>query len=303
MISLIPDGFNDFHCKGGACRHTCCQVWIIDIDEDTAAYYQHLEGPLGEKLRASMEKSREGWHFRLNDRGFCPLLEPDGLCQVVKELGDDALCDICAVHPRFFTHVDDEIEEYTLCGTGLCCEETCEILGRLKGPIRFRNEDTGERCTLPELLEDMGWGPIPKTLVHFRPILTEAEAKKILQQLAETEPIDPAWTREMEQLPEKLPLLMTRQQAYTAACDPDLFDRFYHFILYRQLDKLDAYGLETLIQYARQSTQYIFLKAALTGDPLEAARRWSEQIEYDTENVGKLLEGIEPSQPQMDDKK
>jgi lysine-N-methylase len=85
---------------------------------------------------------------------------------------------------------------------------------------------------------------------------------------------------------------MTRQQAYTAACDPDLFDRFYHFILYRQLDKLDAYGLETLIQYARQSTQYIFLKAALTGDPLEAARRWSEQIEYDTENVGLLLDGI-----------
>ncbi len=57
MISLIPDGFNDFHCKGRCLpRHTCCQVWIIDIDEDTAAYYQHLEGPLGEKLRASMEK-------------------------------------------------------------------------------------------------------------------------------------------------------------------------------------------------------------------------------------------------------
>lgn len=33
MISLIPDGFNDFHCKGGACKHTCCQVWIIDIDD------------------------------------------------------------------------------------------------------------------------------------------------------------------------------------------------------------------------------------------------------------------------------
>ena len=73
--------------------------------------------------------------------------------------------------------------------------------------------------------------------------------------------------------------------------------------VYRQLDKLDAYGPETLIQYARQSTQYIFLKAALTGDPLEAVRRWSEQIEYDTENVGKLLEGIDTSQPQMDDKK
>lgn len=292
MISLIPDGFNDFHCKGGSCQHTCCQVWIIDIDEDTADYYQHLEGPLGDKLRASMEKSDEGWHFKLNDRGFCPLLEPDGLCRVVKELGDDALCDICAVHPRFFTHVDDEIEDYTLCGTGLCCEATCEILARLQGPLQFRDEDTGKRYTLPELLEDMGWGPIPEEVYHFSPILTGEETAKIVNQLAETEPIDKAWSEEMQQLQGQIPVLVPRQQAYATKYDPALFDRIYHFILYRQLDKLEGYGLEALSQYARQSTQYIFLKAALTDDPLEAARRWSEQIEYDTGNVGLLLDRI-----------
>ena len=47
MISIIPEGFNDFCCKGGACRHTCCQVWEIDIDADTAEYYQQLPGKLG----------------------------------------------------------------------------------------------------------------------------------------------------------------------------------------------------------------------------------------------------------------
>lgn len=292
MISLIPDGFNDFHCKGGACKHTCCQVWIIDIDDDTADYYQHLEGPLGDKLRASMEKSDEGWHFKLNDKGFCPLLDPDGLCRVVKELGDDALCDICAVHPRFFTHVDDEIEDYTLCGTGLCCEETCEIIARLKGPLRFRDEDTGKRYTLKELLEDMGWGPVEDAWTHFRPVCTEAETRAILQSLAATEPIDAAWTAEMKELPGRTAELTERERAYTARYDRELFDRFLQFIFYRQLDKLEEYGPEALAEYARQSTQYIFMKAALTGDPLEAARRWSEQIEYDTGNVGLLLDGI-----------
>lgn len=292
MISLIPDGFNDFHCKGGACKHTCCQVWIIDIDDDTADYYQHLEGPLGDKLRASMEKSDEGWHFKLNDKGFCPLLDPDGLCRVVKELGDDALCDICAVHPRFFTHVDDEIEDYTLCGTGLCCEETCEIIARLNGPLRFRDEDTGKRYTLKELLEDMGWGPVEDAWTHFRPVCTEADTRSILQSLAATEPIDAAWTAEMKELPGRAAELAERERAYAARYDRELFDQFLQFIFYRQLDKLEEYGPEALAEYARQSTQYIFMKAALTGDTLEAARRWSEQIEYDTGNVGLLLDGI-----------
>lgn len=292
MISLIPDGFNDFHCKGGACKHTCCQVWIIDIDDDTADYYQHLEGPLGDKLRSSMEKNDEGWHFKLNDKGFCPLLDPDGLCRVVKELGDDALCDICAVHPRFFIHVDDEIEDYTLCGTGLCCEETCEILARLQGPLRFRDEDTGKRFTLPELLADMGWGSIPKRFLHFKPLLVEEETSEILMNLSKTEPIDEAWTKEMHDLLERILFVTGQQRIYAKRYDKALFDRLYHYILYRQLDKLKKYAPIAVIMYAHQSTQYIFMKAALTGDPLEAARRWSEQIEYDTGNVGLLLDRI-----------
>lgn len=58
MISIIPEGFNDFSCKGGACRHTCCQVWEIDIDEDTAAYYSQLPGKLGDDLRRAMVREK-----------------------------------------------------------------------------------------------------------------------------------------------------------------------------------------------------------------------------------------------------
>ena len=88
MISIIPEGFNDFACKGGSCRHTCCQVWEIDIDEDTAEYYRQLPGKLGDDLRRSMVREDGTWHFRLNPQGYCHLLDPDGLCRVIKELGD-----------------------------------------------------------------------------------------------------------------------------------------------------------------------------------------------------------------------
>ena len=148
MISIIPEEFNEFCCKGGDCRHTCCQVWEIDIDEDTADYYQHLPGKLGNDLRQAMVKEGDTWHFRLDPQGFCYLLDPDGLCRVIKELGEDALCDICTVHPRFFTYV----YEFILCGTGLCCEKTCEILAALPGPLHFTQEETGVQLTFPKLL-------------------------------------------------------------------------------------------------------------------------------------------------------
>lgn len=212
MISIIPEGFNDFSCKGGACRHTCCQVWEIDIDEDTAAYYSQLPGKLGDDLRRAMVREKDGtWHFRLNPEGYCYLLDPDGLCRVIKEQGEDALCDICTVHPRFFTYV----YEYILCGTGLCCEKTCEILSALPGPLHFTQEETGESFTFPELLEEMGLEALPEDSLHFAPDLTLEELERIIRYLRATEPIDAAWTRDLAAIRENLPAALDRYRAYT----------------------------------------------------------------------------------------
>ena len=41
--------------------------------------------------------------------------------------------------------------------------------------------------------------------------------------------------------------------------------------------------------YARQSTDFIFIETAVFGDLPENIRRWSEQIEYDTDNTDILL--------------
>lgn len=55
---IIPDFYPHFCCKAGDCRHTCCKGWEIDIDDDTAAYYQELQGPLGETVRSHIEKEK-----------------------------------------------------------------------------------------------------------------------------------------------------------------------------------------------------------------------------------------------------
>jgi len=287
MISILPEFFNDFHCKADQCSHTCCQVWEIDIDEDTADYYGSLPGPLGEKIRRSMAKDGDTWHFTLNERGYCHLLDDKGLCTIIKELGEDALCDICTVHPRFFTYVDD----YILCGVGLCCEETCELISQLAGPLHFMDEDTGTPLLFATLLEGMGLA-MPEEELHFVPAPDAGCYHKLLARLAGTEPIDQAWTDRLQELLARVPEIVKAAEAYKSSCDATLFDRLYQYIFYRQLDKADTYGMRTLAEYARESTEYVYLESALTHNPREAMHRWSEQIEYDTENVDFLCNDV-----------
>lgn len=53
--------------------------------------------------------------------------------------------------------------------------------------------------------------------------------------------------------------------------------------------KEPLYGIDAVMTYARQSTDFIFMETAVFEDLPENIRRWSEQIEYDTDNPDILL--------------
>lgn len=40
MKRVVPDYYADFACIAGACRHTCCVGWEIDIDPDSLRRYR-----------------------------------------------------------------------------------------------------------------------------------------------------------------------------------------------------------------------------------------------------------------------
>ena len=48
--------------------------------------------------------------------------------------------------------------------------------------------------------------------------------------------------------------------------------------------------MDVLLTYARESTAFVAACDALHGSDAEHLRRWSEQIEYSTENVELLLD-------------
>ena len=132
MLYVRPDFYDAFRCPAAACRHSCCVGWEIDVDEDALQYYRSLGGKLGDELRRKIALYPTP-HFHLTADERCPFLRSDGLCRLICELGEDSLCDICALHPRFYNEYPGRIEM----GLGLVCEEAARLILSWPKPLRL----------------------------------------------------------------------------------------------------------------------------------------------------------------------
>lgn len=124
MKLVAPSYYKKFKCIADKCKHSCCIGWEIDVDADTDEYYKTVGGELGRRLAESIDRCADTPHFKLCDGERCPFLDKNGLCDIISELGEGALCQICADHPRFRNFYSDRTE----IGLGLCCEAAAEIV-------------------------------------------------------------------------------------------------------------------------------------------------------------------------------
>ncbi len=122
---MKPWFYDKFLCIGDKCTDNCCIGWEIDIDKPAMERFAKVPGEFGERLRSAIrsgEQSRPTFALSSGDR--CALLREDGLCELILHCGDGILCDICALHPRFF----NEFGAVREAGLGLCCEEVCRLM-------------------------------------------------------------------------------------------------------------------------------------------------------------------------------
>lgn len=124
MKIISPEYAARFKCIADKCTDNCCIGWEIGIDRDTLSRYRKLGGELGKRLADSIEESEDGAYFRLGNDKRCPFLNRDSLCDIIKEKGDDALCDICREHPRYYNVLTHRTEW----GIGLSCEEAAKLI-------------------------------------------------------------------------------------------------------------------------------------------------------------------------------
>ena len=299
MISLYPTFYHTFQCKANQCHHTCCQKWTIDVDEETAKLYQTLPTPLGEDLRKFMTVDDEGYYFMFSDKQpTCPLLREDGLCRVVLELDEDSLCDTCHMHPRFYKYIED----LELCGVGLSCEESVEKLLATEGDqLLFTIEDDDseftaeDRPVLENIFDLLALGINP-AICQFTLNHSIHYCQELVTVYKKTEPIDEEWTKQLAHLEAMLSSTTastTMDLLKADTIDVSALNKVYQYILYRQIDMLAEYSLESLVQYAFNATVFIALLTHQFGNLPEQIRRWSEQIEYDEDNVAFLFNEYE----------
>ena len=129
-----PTYFDSFRCIAGACPDSCCKEWDVQVDEDAAAFYRSLPGPLGDCLRQVLKDEDGKTVMTIIDRR-CPMWRIDGLCEIQARLGHEALCKTCRDFPRL-THDYGDFIEY---GLELSCPEAARII--LSAPAGFVSEE------------------------------------------------------------------------------------------------------------------------------------------------------------------
>lgn len=123
MKLYAPSYYKKFKCIADKCSHSCCIGWEIDVDPETQEKYDALTGGYGEKIKESIEIS-DTPHFKLQKNDRCPHLNKQGLCNIITNLGEEYLCEICREHPRFYNFTPQGCEV----GLGMACEEAARII-------------------------------------------------------------------------------------------------------------------------------------------------------------------------------
>lgn len=319
MKLIAPNYYPAFRCIADRCRHSCCIGWEIDIDPDTREAYRHVPGEFGKRLNASIEDGEVSF-FRLGENERCPMLNQNGLCDLITELGEENLCQICADHPRFRNFYADRTE----IGLGMCCEEAARLILTQEEPMALITlEDDGNNAELPEeesallslrteliaLMQD-GSRPIEDRLdalldaVDFAiPDRDWAEVYRGLERLdqawdAMLDSISPlthcAAPRGLSDRPlDPFGVASAEAKPLAAACE-----RFCLYLLYRHLPgALEDDDIPGRVAFCVLSTRVLMALCAAKpdctlADCAEFARMYSAEIEYSEDNIDALLDAL-----------
>lgn len=312
--------YDAFNCIAAACPDSCCRLWDVEVDEDSAAFYEGLEGTLGQVLRKNLTRSDDGIYFTVAD-GRCPMWRDDGLCRIQAELGEAALCDTCRTFPRL-THDYGCFSELQL---EMSCPEaarlllnfdwetvTCELPGG-EAPEYDEEEMQILLSSRDEALRIASAHP-PRDALRLL-LLYGYHTQSVLSGVR-PEPFDPGKALETaEQFhASDLPGLfaffsdletLTPQWADKLASfrapvfDPRMGRLIAYFIRRYWLQAISDGDLAARVKFIVTACLVI---ACLPGDLEQTAREFSKEIENCAENIDAILDGAYEAPALTDDK-
>lgn len=325
MLFRRPCYYDDFICKADKCSDNCCIGWEICIDEDTAELYRSKDGDFGKRLKNCIDFSDETAFILNGER--CPFLNDKNLCEIIINMGEESLCQICRDHPRYFEWYGNTKEG----GIGLSCEEAARLIltdgcyadyfesdvddapdedfdeesFSLLFSIRERIYDILCDCTLSvesRFCEIISLCQGVQTLLDQSTSLDtdcsfsfENEISRIVPVLEKTEAIDEKWTAEFETL--KSTIEKGIDLSYSKEEEKYLERLFAYFVWRYFLKSCFDFRVTEKIRFALFSVTTIFaLYKSKNSADLEALLRsavsYSKQMEYSDENIDVFYESL-----------
>ena len=306
MKTIVPNYYKNFRCIADKCRHSCCIGWEIDIDSNTYGYYRSLKGVLGKKLEKNIQLNDDVASFILTEKERCPFLCQNGLCEIISELGEGALCQICADHPRFRTYLSDRTEV----GLGLCCEEACRLILSNTDKFSLRViEDNGPKEVLSDKeksalnLRDGIFKTLQNRKLSLEKILQLCASqfrlpttKQLYSLFSPLERLDSEWDSLLELLNADIEITDTALlEEYSTVFEQLAFYFIYrHFLdaaLRDESAECVAFAVLSCRIISKLCAAYRNKNGSLTlDDIIEIARLYSSEIEYSEENTHALFD-------------
>ena len=302
MKLYTPNYYKNFKCIAEKCKHNCCIGWEIDIDEDTYEYYQTIKGKFSKRFKNDIVLNDGCAGFRLDGKGRCAFLNKNNLCDIILNLGEDALCQICSDHPRFRNFYDNTIE----IGLGLCCEEAGRlILGQNeKFKLVILDEDLDDSCEdeflkLKESIfvelqnENHSLKEKVSALLNKNNIeINKKDFNEWVDYFILLERLDDNWTNLLHDLK-----ATDFENAFLTTDFDKIFEKLLLYFIYRHLDEMNESKIEFAVFsvfFISQICRYHVVKYGNLQfeDIVEYARMYSSEIEYSDENVEKIIEKL-----------
>lgn len=300
--------YKNFKCKAEKCTHNCCLNWEIDIDKRTLkkyADYAKKKGGFSDRIRAGVDFENSRFIMRENGgESRCFFLGDDNLCEIIKNLGEKYLCQVCRDHPRFKNFIGKTVE----CGIGLCCEEGAHMLicGDVEMiPVKTDGESVAENITDHE-----------KKILNFRDSILRIAAfparldeciKNILGFCGVDE--NRFYASDFKKLFSRMETLIPERKATFMKTDvvritadketEKRLKRLLNYFIYRHLPRaVDNIDLKSRTLFAVLSVSEIFSLYQAAKDKtvenfIEIAREYSEETEYSDDNYGIILDFLD----------
>ncbi len=299
MNEYVLSYYPEFKCVAGECKHTCCAGWEMNIDKATLDEYKKHNSHFSGKLFSGINFKKS--KFETDKSGRCAFLNDKGLCEIIINLGEQSLCQVCRDHPRFRSYFDDRVET----GLGFCCEQATKIILSYKNKIDMVLVNEVEKDSEPSFIEKQILNFRKQTLdiIQDRNIdinerienilslcsakIDDASFNKVIRRLRAFERLDKGWQVRLKNLKNNGAKLTTNKDC-ALYCEQFLVNSFYRHISTAE-DAIAARSRALACVFSWWIINGIFETEkccqALLACICDVVRAYSAEIEYSQKNL------------------